>query len=58
MSEGVIESGQVRIYQGPLQGMEGYIKKIDRHKKKAWLKIKMFGRMQMVQVGLEIVEWR
>ena len=58
MSEGIIEGGQVRIYQGPLQGMEGCIKKIDRHKRKAWLEIEMFGRIQMVQVGLEIVEKR
>lgn len=55
MSEGVIEGGQVRILSGPLQGMEGCIKKIDRHKRKAWLEVEMFGRMQMVQVGLEIV---
>lgn len=58
MSEGIIEGGQVRIYDGPLQGMEGHVKKIDRHKRKAWLEIKMFGRMQMVQAGLEIVEKR
>lgn len=58
LSEGIIEGGQVRIYEGPLQGMEGYVKKIDRHKRKAWLEIKMFGRMQVVQVGLEIVEKR
>lgn len=58
MSEGIIEGGQVKIYYGPLQGMEGYVKKIDRHKRKAWLEIKMFGRTQMVQVGLEIVEKR
>ena len=58
MSEGVIEGGQVRIYQGPLQGMEGQVKKIDRHKRKAWLEIRMFGRMQLMQVGLEIVEKR
>lgn len=58
MSEGIIEGGQVRIYNGPLQGMEGYVKKIDRHKRKAWLEITMFGGMQLMQVGLEIVEKR
>lgn len=58
MSEGIIEGGQVRIYDGPLQGMEGYVKKIDRHKRKAWLEIEMFGRIQLVQVGLEIVKKR
>lgn len=58
MSEGIIEGGQVRIYEGPLQGMEGLVKRIDRHKRKAWLEIKLFGRVQLVQVGLEIVEKR
>lgn len=55
MSEGVIENSQVIVTAGPLKGMEGLIKKIDRHKRKAWLTIPMFGRTQNVQVGLEIV---
>lgn len=55
MSEGVIENSQVMVTSGPLQGWEGLIKKIDRHKRKAWLELEMFGRKQQVQVGLEIV---
>ncbi|WP_286152384.1 antiterminator LoaP [Sporofaciens musculi] len=55
MSEGVIEKSNVRITSGPLMGMEGMIKKIDRHKRKAWLEVPMFGRVQTVQVGVEIV---
>ena len=55
MSEGIIEGGQVKISSGPLMGMEGCIRKIDRHKRKAWIEVEMFGRMQTVQVGLEIV---
>ncbi len=55
MSEGIIEQSQVKVMSGPLMGMEGYIRKIDRHKRKAWLELNMFGRKQMVQVGLEIV---
>ena len=35
--------------------MEAFIRKIDRHKRKAWLEIEMFGRMQRVEVGLEII---
>ena len=35
MSTGIIESDQVRILTGPLQGMEGCIRKIDRHKRKS-----------------------
>ncbi len=55
MSEGIIEGSQIIITSGPLQGLEGYIKKIDRHKRKAWVELPMFGRMQKVEVGVEIV---
>lgn len=55
MSEGLIENSVVQIYSGPLCGMEACIKKIDRHKRKAWLELSMFGRMQLIEVGLEIV---
>ena len=55
MSEGVIEQSHVKITSGPLVGMEGAIRKIDRHKRKAWLEVPLFGRVQRVQVGVEIV---
>lgn len=58
MSEGIIADSKIIVTKGPLIGKEGYIKKIDRHKRKAWLEIEMFGRKQMVEVGLEIVEKR
>ena len=57
MSEGIIENSETKILSGPLMGMEGTIRKIDRHKRKAWIEIEMFGRMQLVQVGLEIL-WK
>ncbi len=55
MSEGIIENSNVVVTSGPLIGKEGYIKKIDRHKRKAFLEMEMFGRVQKIQVGLEIV---
>lgn len=58
MSKGVIEGDKVVMISGPLQGNEGYIKKIDRHKRKAYLEIELFGRKIEAQVGLEIVEKR
>lgn len=58
MSEGIIEHEQVIVTSGPLKGMEGSIVKIDRHKRKAWLEVPMFGRIQRIEVGLEIVEKR
>lgn len=54
MSEGIIEGSTVIIQDGPLAGWEAYIKKIDRHKRKAYLEIDMFGRRQRVEAGLEI----
>ena len=58
MSEGVIEGDDVRITKGPLRGMEAQIAKIDRHKRLAWLDIRMCGREKQVKVGLEIVRKR
>ena len=55
VSEGVIENSKVVVMSGPLIGKEGYIKKIDRHKRRAFLEMPMFGRVQKIQVGLEIV---
>lgn len=55
LSEGIIENSRVIITSGPLKGKEGYIKKIDRHKRKAYLDVTIFGRIQKIQVGLEIL---
>ena len=55
MSEGIIENDQVLITRGPLKGREGLIKRIDRHKRRAYLEIGMFGRTLKTQVGLEII---
>lgn len=55
MSEGIIENDRVVVLSGPLKGNEGLIRKIDRHKRKAWLEVEMFGRMVEMQVGLEVV---
>ena len=54
MSEGIIENSTVIIQKGPLAVWEAFIKKIDRHKRKAYLELEMFGRLQTVEVGLEI----
>ena len=57
-SIGVMEQDKIRITRGPLMGMEGCIKKIDRHKRTAWLEIEMMGRIVETRVGLEVVEKR
>lgn len=54
-SQGFIDNSQVQILSGPLKGMEGFIRRIDRHKRKAYLEIPLFGRVLNAQVGVEIV---
>lgn len=56
MSVGYIVGERVVILSGPMKGMEGKIKKIDRHKRMAVLAVGMFGRWVDVRVGVEIVE--
>lgn len=55
VSEGIIENSKVIVMSGPLMGKEGYIKRIDRHKRRAFLEMPMLGQRQKVRVWLEIV---
>lgn len=56
MSRGYIKDHKVYIKEGPLKSYETSIKKVDRHKRKAWFEVEIFGRMMYVCVGLEIPE--
>jgi transcriptional antiterminator NusG len=56
MSTGIIENDKVQILEGPLVGMEGIVKKINRHKRTAVLQMELFDRSMQVEVGLEITE--
>ena len=58
MSEGIIENDKVLIFDGPLKGMEGTIQRINRHKRVAVIRMELFERVMLVEVGLEIVEKR
>ena len=58
ISEGYIEGDRIVVTAGPLVGQEGLIRKIDRHKRQAYLEFSMFDQKIQVAVGLEIVEKR
>ena len=58
MSYGVQEGDRIIIKEGNLKGFESKIRKIDRHKRKAWIDIDLLGTERLVEVGLEIVEKR
>jgi transcriptional antiterminator NusG len=54
-SEGYMEGDVVKIVAGPLIGLEGIIKKINRHNCNAVIEIDMFNQKQTIKVALEIV---
>lgn len=58
MSEGVIEGDEICITKGPLVHQRGLVKKIDRHKRLAYVETTMFGRTLNLKVGLELVRKR
>ena len=55
MSTGFIQGEQIFITEGPLQGKEGQIIRIDRHKRVAYLQLSMFNKDTTTKVGLEII---
>lgn len=55
-SVGFIIGDKVRIIEGPLSNISGDIKHIDRHKRKAVLRVDMFGGVNSMTVSLEIVK--
>ena len=56
ISTGFIAGDKVSITSGPLVGLEGHIKRIDRHRRTAIIEMTMFNKTTDVKVGLEIVE--
>ena len=55
-SEGIIKGDRVHIKDGPLKGWESIIKKVDRHKRRAWIEIEFMGEERLVSVALDITE--
>ena len=54
-SIGVAEGDRVVITAGPLVGLENQIKKIDRHKRLAYVEVRLLGRTKTIKVGVEVV---
>ena len=55
MTVGFIVGDKITVTQGPLMGLEGSIRKIDRHKRQCIVEVDMFGQKIQTKVGLEIV---
>lgn len=56
MSYGVIRDGTLEIRSGGLVGMEARVRKIDRHKRKGSVTVKLHGVETTAELGLEITE--
>lgn len=54
MSKGYIQNGCTHVTEGPLQGKEELIRKIDRHKRTAMLELPG-GEKRRMTAGLEII---
>lgn len=56
LSKGIIVNGKLKIISGPLMGKKSEIKKNDRHKRKAWVSVNLFGKERLIVVGLEVFQ--
>ncbi len=56
VSKAIKEGTQIQIISGSLKGMETQIKKVDPHKKRAWIDIPFLGETRRVEVALDIVK--
>ncbi|WP_232699143.1 antiterminator LoaP [Brevibacillus daliensis] len=51
----IVENSKVCVQSGPLYGLEGMIKKIDKRKRRARIAINFFGGERLIEVGVEIL---
>lgn len=50
------ENDEIKILSGPLQNMEGMIKRINLHKRIAEVEVEFMGRITVIHLGIEMVE--
>ncbi|MBR3241688.1 MAG: antiterminator LoaP [Parasporobacterium sp.] len=55
MSYGIQDGDKIIVKEGVLKGLESIIRKIDRHKRKAFIEVEILGEKRQVEIGLEIV---
>ncbi|MBO1581241.1 antiterminator LoaP [Bacillus sp. XF8] len=49
------ENSEVIVISGPLKGLEGIIKKIDRRKNRAKIELNFLGVVKLIDVGIEVL---
>lgn len=56
VSSAVKEGAAVRVVSGSLVGLEALIKKVDLHRKKAWIEVMFLGEPRLIEIGLDLVK--
>lgn len=56
MSYGVIQGGVLKISKGAMVGMENRVTKIDRHKRKGYIRLRIDEEERVAEIGLEITQ--
>ncbi|TVX93383.1 antiterminator LoaP [Paenibacillus agilis] len=51
----IVENSKVTVQSGPLFGLEGIIKKLDKRKRRAQIAINFFGGEKLIEVGIEVL---
>ncbi len=52
----VMENAEVKIISGPLENIEGVVKKINLHKRMAEVEVEFMNRRTIIHLGIELVE--
>ncbi len=51
----IVENSKVKVVGGPLLGLEGLIKKINKHKRRATILLTLLSEERLVDVGIEFL---
>ena len=54
-SKVLVKNFKIQVKEGCLYGMEGIIKKIDKHRNRAKIQLNLMGEPKLVEVGVEII---
>lgn len=55
-SSGIMIGDRIYITEGPLIGCESIVKKLNRHKREAWVELDFMGDKRLINVSLQIVQ--
>lgn len=55
-SEGYMLGEKLIVTEGPMKGMEGYVKWVDRHQRIAGIEIFLLGRQLIVKMGIGVLK--